>query len=64
MRSGAGGSNMEDTKSIVAKKEIKAYSKDFDGMLNDEEVMKLAGVARNTYYKYKKELKAEELAQG
>ena len=58
------GAKLTTKKSIVAKKEIKAYSKDFDGMLNDEEVMKLAGVARNTYYKYKKELKAEELAQG
>lgn len=58
------GAKLTTKKSIAAKKEIKAYSKDFDGMLNDEEVMKLAGVARNTYYKYKKELKAEEMQQG
>lgn len=41
------------------KAEIKKYSKDFDGTLNDKEVMKLIGLARNTYYKYKKELLEE-----
>ena len=34
-------------------------TKDFGGVNTDEEVMKLAGIARNTYYKYKRELKAE-----
>ena len=38
---------------------IKKYSKDFDGSLNDIDVMKLTGLSRNTYYKYKKELKGE-----
>ena len=37
---------------------IKKYSKDFDGSLNDIDV-KLTGLSRNTYYKYKKELKGE-----
>ena len=36
---------------------IKKYSKDFDGSLSDADAMKLVGVARNTYYKYKKELR-------
>lgn len=40
-----------------AKEQIKKYSKDFDGTLNDSEVVKLIGISRKTYYKYKKELK-------
>lgn len=35
---------------------IRKYSKDFDGTLSDVDAMKLVGVARNTYYKYKREL--------
>lgn len=38
---------------------IKALSKDFDGDLKDADVMRLVGLARNTYYKYKAELRAE-----
>lgn len=48
-------------KSISAKETIKKYSKDFDGTLNDTEVIKLADVSRKSYYKYKKELKEEDL---
>ena len=33
---------------------IKKYSKDFNGALTDKDVMKLIGVSRVTYYKYKK----------
>jgi len=41
------------------KKQIQKYSKDFDGSLKDQEVMKLIGnVSRVTYYKYKKELRS------
>jgi ACT domain-containing protein len=36
------------------------HSKDFNGTLADADVMKLTGLARNTYYKYKKELKEEQ----
>ena len=43
------------------KAEIKKYSKDFDGTLNDVNTMKIVGLARNTYYKYKKEM-FEELS--
>jgi len=46
-------------KSVEAKEHILKYSKDFQGTLNDIEVMKLIGLARNTYYKYKKELVQE-----
>lgn len=44
-------------KSRDAKEVIKKHSKDFCGTLNDIEVMKLTGLSRNTYYKYKRELK-------
>ena len=42
---------------IEAKKQIRKYSKDFDGQLSDVECMRMIGLARNTYYKYKRELK-------
>lgn len=50
------GSKLITKKSIESKELILKYSKDFKGSLNDVEVMKLTGLARNTYYKYKKEL--------
>lgn len=43
-------------KSIEAKEQIQKYSKDFKGTLKDTEVMKLIGISRNSYYKYKKEI--------
>lgn len=42
-----------------AKEQIKKYSRDFDGTLKDADVIKLVGLARNTYYKYKKELRCQ-----
>ena len=56
------GTKLTTKKSIQAKEQIQKYSKDFNGTLKDTEVMKLIGVARNSYYKYKKEL-VEELNQ-
>lgn len=50
------GSKLITKKSIQSKEQILKYSKDFKGTLSDVEVMKLIGLARNTYYKYKKEL--------
>lgn len=50
------GRKLITKKSIEKKEQIIKYSKDFNGTLNDKEVMKLIGLARNTYYKYKKEL--------
>jgi len=44
------------TKEIIWKN-----SKDFNGTNSDEEVIKIAGVSRNSYYKYKTELKEEGL---
>lgn len=51
------GSKLITKKSIAAKEAIKKYSKDFNGTLNDEDTRTLVGVARNTYYKYKRELR-------
>ena len=44
-------------KSITGKEQIRKYSKDFDGGLPDKDVIKLTGLARGTYYKYKRELR-------
>lgn len=53
---GVKGVKLTTKKSIEAKKQIQKYSKDFQGNLKDVEVMKLVGIARNSYYKYKKEI--------
>lgn len=47
-------------KSNVAKPLIIKFSKDFNGNLTDKECMKLIGLANNTYYKYKKELRSNQ----
>lgn len=44
-------------KAAACKDAIKKYSKDFDGTLSDADCIKLIGIARNTYYKYKRELR-------
>lgn len=54
------GAKLITKKSIEAKEQIQKYSKDFKGTLKDIEVMKLIGISRNSYYKYKKQL-IEEL---
>jgi hypothetical protein len=41
-----------DGKAIIPK-----HSKDFGGSLEDPDVIKLCGCSRNSYYKYKRELK-------
>ncbi|MDD6488328.1 MAG: recombinase family protein [Clostridia bacterium] len=55
------GTKFDTKKSKNAKPLIKKYSKFFDGTLKDKEVIKLLGIAPNTYYKYKKELYEEKL---
>lgn len=52
------GTKITTKKSITAKEQILKHSKDFNGTLDDISMMKLTGLSRNTYYKYKKELKA------
>lgn len=56
---GKPGSKYKVKKSQEAKEKIKKYSKDFDGTLDDGEVITLTGISRKTYYKYKKELKVD-----
>ena len=53
------GSEIVTKKSLEKKQIILKHSKDFNGSLNDAEVMVLTGLARNTYYKYKRELRRE-----
>jgi len=50
------GAKLTTKKSIESKKLIQKYSKAFDGTLKDCECIKLIGISRNTYFKYKKEL--------
>lgn len=52
-------STITTKKSIAAKAVIKKHSKDFDGNLPDKDVMLLAGVSRNSFYKYKRQLMDE-----
>ena len=54
------GAKLTTKKSIAAKEIIRKRSKDFNGDLSDLEVMKLTGIARGTYYKYKRELKERD----
>ena len=53
------GARLTTKKSIAAKEQIRRHSKDFGGSLTDAEVIQLTGLARNTYYKYKREIKEE-----
>lgn len=57
------GAKLVTKKSIAAKEDILKYSKDFNGTLPDSKCIQMVGVNRNTFYKYKRELK-EELAGG
>lgn len=56
---GVPGKKLTTKKSKEKKIEIQKHSIDFGGTLNDVDCMKLTGLSRNTYYKYKRELKSE-----
>lgn len=56
----ANGAKVTTKKSIQAKERILELSKDFNGTNKDIDVIKILGLARNTYFKYKSELKAEK----
>lgn len=51
------GSTFETKKSAAAKKKMLEICRDFGGTLSDKDAMKVVGVANNTFYKYKRELK-------
>lgn len=51
------GTKLTTKKELYCKEIIKKHSKDLDGTLDDYDVIKLCDCSRNSYYKYKKELK-------
>ncbi len=53
----AAGLTVTTKKGLETKQLIAVHSKDFGGSLDDAQMMKLAGLARNTFYKYKRELR-------
>ncbi len=50
------GNKLKVKKEAPSKELILKYSKDFNGSNTDKECIKLIGISRNTYYKYKREL--------
>lgn len=56
----AAGAKITTKKSIAAKQIIQKHSKDFEGHLDDSDVITLAGISRNSYYKYKREIRQEQ----
>ena len=55
------GTVLVTKKSVECKEIIMKHSKDFGGTLEDKDVMKLCGgISRNSYYKYKRELRGEQ----
>ena len=56
------GAVVTTKKSVKAKQEILKHSKDFGGTLTDVDCMRMIGIARNTYYRYKAELKSTILS--
>lgn len=53
------GRKLTVKKAITAKEQIRKHSKDFCGTLSDSDCIKLTGISRNSFYKYKKELREE-----
>jgi DNA invertase Pin-like site-specific DNA recombinase len=51
------GTTLTTKKSIDCKAIIMKHSKGFGGSLEDPDVIKLCGCSRNSYYKYKREIK-------
>ena len=53
------GASFETKKSRSMKETIRKLAKEFGGNLTDKEILRLTGLSRNTYYKYKRELREE-----
>lgn len=51
------GAKLTTKKEVAGKEVIRKYCVDFGGPLNDRDTIKMAGISRNTYYKYKREIK-------
>ena len=58
------GKKLTVKKAIEAKEIIKKHNKDFGGTLSDRECIVLAKISRNTYYRYKSEIKSEREENG
>lgn len=58
---GIKGKKLNVKKAVAAKSKIQELSKDFDGTLNDIDLMAVVGVSRNTFYKYKREIMIERV---
>ena len=56
------GAKLTTRKSISAKEKILKYSRTFGGSLSDADCIKLIGISRKSYYKYKAELRNDSLA--
>ena len=54
------GKKLVTKKSMKTKDIILMYSRDFGGVLNDADLIKICGVSRNTFYKYKRELNEKQ----
>lgn len=55
------GTKLTIKKEGPAKAKILKYSRDFNGTLADPECIKLVGISRNTYYKYKRDLRTSNI---
>ena len=53
------GGQIETKKAKAAKEIIRKHARTFGGSLSPADVIKLAGISRNSYYKYSRELLAE-----
>lgn len=53
------GAKLTTKKSLQAKETIKKHSVDFGGSLKDKELIRLCGISRNSFYKYKREIRKE-----
>ncbi|WP_195455041.1 recombinase family protein [Turicibacter sanguinis] len=56
------GSKVETKKAQQMKERMKKMGKAFGGKMSDKEVIETLGIARGTYYKYKRELIAKGIA--
>ena len=54
------GAKLTTQKSVTAKRFILKNSRTFNGSLDDKECIEYLKIAPNTFYKYKKELRAEQ----
>ena len=56
----ADGTNVQTKKSVEMKEKIRKMAKSFDGNMTDKEVIETLKIARNTYFKYKKQMKVAD----